>query len=146
MTFDYFIHSVSSEPAGFEGLRKSGEGFVFAEPDAAEENGETIYRTEVAVRRSGEGYFPVDVLMVFEDGHEIRHRWADEDRWKIFIEERPAKLRHAIVDPDRVLLLDLDYTNNSRLLEPAPVVPAVKWASKWMIWLQDFLATFTFFV
>ena len=45
-----------------------------------------------------------------------------------------------------MLLLDLDYTNNSRLLEPAPGVPAVKWASKWMIWLQDFLATFTFFV
>ena len=145
VTFDYLIHSVSSEPAGLEGLTKSGEGFVFAEPAAAEENGETIYRTEVAVRRSGEGYFPVDVLMVFEDGHEIRHRWEDEDRWKVFVEERPAKLRHAIVDPDRVLQLDLNYTNNSRLLEPATVVPAVKWASKWMIWLQDFLETFTFF-
>jgi hypothetical protein len=62
------------------------------------------------------------------------------------VEERPAKLRSASVDPDRVLLLDVDHTNNSRLLEPDATLPAVKWASKWMIWLQDWMATFAFFI
>ena len=53
---------------------------------------------------------------------------------------------HAVVDPEKVLMLDLDYTNNSMLLEPAATMPASKWASKWMIWLQDFLSTFTFYM
>jgi hypothetical protein len=62
------------------------------------------------------------------------------------VEEGAAKLEHAMVDPERELLLDLDYTNNSRLLQPRAELPARKWASKWMIWLQDLMATFAFFV
>jgi len=32
---------------------------------------------------------------------------------KLFVEERGSKLLYAVVDPERKLLLDLDYTNNS---------------------------------
>ena len=45
-----------------------------------------------------------------------------------------------------MLLLDLDYSNNTRLVEPKPELAARKWASKWMVWLQDYLQTFTFFL
>jgi hypothetical protein len=144
--FDYEIQSVSSVPAALEGLTKREGELVFVDPEPSEEDEETIYRTEVAVRRLGDGRFPVDVLMVFEDDHEIRRSWDGQGRWTSFVEERPAKIRHAVVDPERVLLLDIDYTNNSRLREPATALPAGKWASKWMIWLQDLMATFTFFI
>jgi hypothetical protein len=60
--------------------------------------------------------------------------------------EKPAKLKYAAVDPDHKLLLDLNYTNNSRLLKPASAFSARKWASKWMIWLQDVMATFAFYI
>ena len=43
------------------------------------------------------------------------------------------------VDPERKLTLDVDYSNNSRLTEPKADFPARKWASKWMVWLQDYL-------
>ena len=125
--------------------RKEGE-LAFVDPDSSEDDGETIYRTEVVVRRLGDGRFPVEVLMVFEDDEEIRRSWDGQGRWTSFVEERPAKIRHAVVDPEKVLLLDIDYTNNSRLREPATALPAGKWASKWMIWLQDLMATFTFFI
>jgi hypothetical protein len=52
----------------------------------------------------------------------------------------------AVVDPDRVLLLDVDTTNNSRTLSPAAGRAATKWAAKWIVWLQDVLATYAFFV
>jgi hypothetical protein len=144
--FDYEIHSVSSEPAALEGLRKKEGELVPVDPDASNDDEETVYRTEVVVRRLNDGRFPVDVLMVFEDGEEIRRNWDGQERWTLFVEERPAKIRHAVVDPERVLLLDIDYMNNSRLREPAAALPAGKWASKWMIWLQDLMATFTFFI
>ena len=50
------------------------------------------------------------------------------------------------VDPDRVLVLDLNYTNNSRRMESQATLPAVKWASKWLVWMQDLLLVFGGFV
>jgi hypothetical protein len=105
-----------------------------------------MYRTEVVVRRKGAGSFPVDVLMVFEDGNEIREPWDGEYRWKLFVEERPSKLAYAVVDPERKLVLDLYPSNNSKRLTPDADFPSRKWGAKWMIWLQDLLATFAFFV
>jgi hypothetical protein len=140
--FDYAIHSVKSEPVELEGLTQSGEDFTYVEPAQEPET----YRTEVVVRRNGAGTFPVDVLMVFDDGTEIREPWDGKYRWKLFVEEGQAKLDYAVVDPERTLLLDLYPTNNSKRLEPNADLPARKWGAKWMIWLQDLLATFAFFV
>ena len=50
------------------------------------------------------------------------------------------------VDPERVLLLDTNYTNNSRLMTPATEAAATKWSLRWMVWLQDALMTYAFFV
>ena len=83
--------------------------------------------------------------MVFEDGSEVSREWDGLSRWEQYVEERPAKLSYAVVDHERKLLLDVYYTNNSKLLEPRAKLPARKWASKWMIWLQDLLVTFAFF-
>ena len=72
--------------------------------------------------------------------------WSGLERSKRIVVEHPARLDHAIVDPERVLMLDIDYTNNSRLLESRATVPATKWASKWMIWFQDMLSSIAFFM
>jgi len=45
----------------------------------------------------------------------------------------------AQVDPNRVLLLDLNYTNNSQTLAPNGRTAAAKWSTIWMVWLQDCL-------
>jgi hypothetical protein len=154
-SFDYAIESVASKPAEVQGFVEQEDqqgNLIYIKPvkdgeeDEEEGDGTRVYRTEVVARRIGGATFPVDVLMVFEDGSEVRESWDGQYRWKLFVEERPSKLKYAAVDPERKLLLDLSYTNNSKLLEPASALPAYKWASKWMIWLQDLLATFAFFV
>jgi hypothetical protein len=50
-----------------------------------------------------------------------------------------VQARSAAVDPGRTLLLDTNFTNNSRALEPRADVAASKWTLKWMVWLQDAL-------
>ena len=50
------------------------------------------------------------------------------------------------VDPNRVLLLDVNVTNNSKTLRAAGPAAATKWSSKWMVWLQDCLMSWAFFV
>ncbi len=144
LVFDYAIDSVKSFPAAPKGLVESSDGLRYQSGKTFEE-GDRLFRTEVVARRHGGGIFPVDVLLLFEDASEVRVPWDGAKRWQLFVEERPAKLEAAIIDPERVLLLDYDYTNNSKLQEPKTLA-ATKWASKWMVWLQDLLLTFTFFV
>ena len=105
----------------------------------------TTYRTEVVVRRNGDSTFPVETVLVFEDGSEARHSWDGLARWTMIVEERTSRLSHAIVDPEKVLLLDVDRSNNSYTLNADADFPATKLAAKWIVWLQDFLSTFAFF-
>jgi len=148
VTFDYAVDRVASvpvEPQGF--VEQEGRLVLVDRPagDGESEEDTRIFRTEVVVARRGDGTFPVDVLLAFEDDSEMRERWDGRARHTTFVVERASKLRHAVVDPERKLLLDLVRTNDSRLREPEPAVPAAKWASKWMLWFQDFLMTLTFF-
>lgn len=141
VVFDYGIDVLRSE-------RNTGRG-LFGEAgtpqyDAAETR--DGYRTIVVVRRYGEGKFPVDVRITFAGGEEIRERWDGRDRWKLFEYLREARAVSAEVDPERVLLLDLDRTNNSATLEPRGPEAARKWSLAWLIWLQDHLLTYGFFV
>ena len=47
----------------------------------------------------------------------------------------------AQVDPDQVLLLDTNFTNNSFTTRPQGWRAANKWSAAWMVWLQDQLLT-----
>jgi len=102
------------------------------------------YHTTVVVRRYGEAIFPVDVRVSFKGGEPAVEHWDGKDRWKMFTYDRPAAALSAEVDPNRVLLLDVNVTNNSRTLEPKSDAAAAKWSLKWMVWLQDLMMTWAF--
>lgn len=133
--FDYAVDVFRSDRPRLAGLTSG-----------APSTGEQPYRTTVVVRRHGDGTFPVDVLVRFESGDEQRWTWDGLDRWKAFEIDGPSRAVSARVDPDRVLLLDIDYTNNSATLRPAAGRAAQKWSLAWLLWLQDHLLTYGFFV
>ncbi len=103
--FDYGVDTLRSEMKSVAG---SGDKSASAQP----------YRTTVVVRRYGEGIFPVDVRVVFENKEEQRWHWDGKDRWKMFEIEKPVRAAYVEVDPEHVLLLDVKYTNNSMTLAP----------------------------
>ncbi|MGE5360026.1 MAG: M1 family metallopeptidase, partial [Bacteroidales bacterium] len=103
-------------------------------------------RSTVVVRRYADGVFPVDVLVRFADGSQVREHWDGRDAWKAFKYERRAGVVSAIVDPDRVLALDVNETNNSRSVNAPSGSASNKWAAAWMVWLQDLLLSYGFFV
>jgi hypothetical protein len=109
-------------------------------------DGPNRFRTTVVVRRYGEAIFPVDVLVTFANGDQVTERWDGRDRWQLYTYDRGVKARSAIVDPNHVLLLDVNYTNNSQTLEPKGQQAAARWSMRWMIWLQDALLSWGFFV
>jgi hypothetical protein len=121
-TFDYGIDLVRSEPAG------------------------TGFHTIVVARRYGDGIFPVPVRVTFADGQRVVWNWDGRDLWQLFTVDRPSAAVTAEVDPDRILTLDLNRTNNAVSLKPATRAAARKWSLTWLVWLQDQLLTYGFFV
>ena len=141
-TFDYAVQQVTSRPMTDRGFVDGGRGPSFRDP--IDDRGLT--HTTVTVRRHGDGIFPIDVLVVFDDGETVREHWDGREPWRLFTYERAAGAVRVEVDPDRVLLLDLDYANNSWTATPRAGPAATKWMLRWMIWLQDLLLTYAFLV
>ena len=123
----------------FDQTYRSSNVFDYGVQDLKSARDEDRYRTTVVVRRYGEALFPVDVLVTFANGERISERWDGKDRWKLYAYERPVRAVSAQVDPNRVLLLDTNYTNNSKTLEPKSAPASTKWSMTWMVWLQDCL-------
>ena len=125
----------------FDQVYRSSNAFDYAVQDLRGASGasEGLQRTTVVVRRVGEAIFPVDVVTTFADGDQVVEHWDGTDRWKAFVYERPSRGVSAEVDPGRVLLLDVNWTNNSRTTKPQGPRAATKWSLKWMVWLQDCL-------
>jgi hypothetical protein len=143
---DFFI--TASETTGrdlgwyFDQVYRSSNVFDYGvqELRSAPDNGR--FRTSVVVRRYGEATFPVDVLVKFTNGESATEHWDGIDRWKLYTYDRASAAVSAEVDPNQVLLLDVNRTNNSRTLAPKGGEAATKWAMKWMVWLQDALLTY----
>jgi hypothetical protein len=122
-TFDYGVQLLTSTPAG-----------------------RGHFRTTVVIRRNGEASFPVDVLTTFTDGSKKTERWDGVERRIIYRYDTKERARSVQVDPNRVLMLDANYTNNSRSLQPRSNEASLKWSLKWMAWLQDVLVTYAWLV
>jgi hypothetical protein len=126
--FDYGVQDFTSEPIG-----------------GGQAAGGSRYRTTVVAGRFGEAFFPVDIVTTFENGERVTERWDGRDRRHVYVYERAERGLTVEVDPRRVLLLDVNYTNNSWTLEPRRDEASLKWSLKWMIWMQDLMLTYGFF-
>ena len=130
----------------FDQVYRSSNVFDYGVADLQTRSTGSLFHTTVVVRRYGEATFPVAVQTTFTDGSQVTEQWAGRDRWKVYQYDRSAAAIRAAVDPDRVLLLDVNVTNNSRTLEPKASAAATKWSTRWMIWLQDALLSWAMFV
>jgi hypothetical protein len=108
--------------------------------------GRALFRNDIFVRRHGDGIFPVTILVTLANGEQRRFAWDGGGRWHRVTLEHGSRAVSAQVDPEQVLLLDTNFTNNSVTTAPSSARAATKWAATWMVWLQDQLMTWAFFV
>ncbi|HEV8610159.1 MAG TPA: M1 family metallopeptidase [Thermoanaerobaculia bacterium] len=96
------------------------------------------WNTLVTVARRGDVAMPVEVLLRFEGGKTYRSTWDGEGRWKKFRVAHGPKLAEAVVDPSEKILLDLDRTNNGRLVT-ADRRAASRWTARAVFWMQNLI-------
>jgi hypothetical protein len=121
--FDYAVESVTSRPG---------------------DDGEFL--SDIVVRRNGDGIFPVTILVTLANGEQRRFSWDGGGRWHRVTVEHASRAVSAQVDPEQILLVDINLTNNSFTTDPQARRAATKWAAAWMVWLQDQLLAWAFFV
>jgi len=150
---DFF--AVANEVSGrdldgyFDQVYRSSNAFDYGIQELRSDKDGDKYRTLAVVRRYGEATFPIDVRVTFADGQYAVEHWDGLDRWRLFTYERARPAVSAEADPEHVLLLDVNRTNNSRTLEPldgSGPRAATKWSLKWMVWLQDCLMSWSLLV
>lgn len=128
--FDYGIASFTSEPlsggAGeFEtrvSLRRFGDG-VFA--------GTAEPRASLHTARS------LKVVTRFEDSGAVEDWWDGRDATMDLVYRGPARAVSSSVDPEAMLLLDADRSNNSRVSTAQMGEIGARLTAFWLLWLQD---------
>ena len=123
-----------------------------SEPDPAGQ-----FSTTAIVRRYGDARFTgsnaapsgpfeagrgVSLLVQFADGQQRLEVWDGRAIEKMFRYHSPARAVSAVVDPDRIVLLDVNRTNNSMTLAPLARSAASMWAVRWMLWLEQALLNY----
>jgi hypothetical protein len=142
---DYAIEVRNDEARVPEGFEEGAGGALALSPRREKERDaeKGPFDSEVTVRRLGEVRLPVEVLVEFADGRAARESWDGQYRWARF-KYHGAKVTRAVVDPERKIALDVNPANNSWADEDGVARrAALKWAARWMFWLQHLLELHT---
>ncbi|MFT5048618.1 MAG: hypothetical protein ACI8QZ_000005 [Chlamydiales bacterium] len=101
---------------------------------------------DVLLRRKGTLRLPVDVLVKFDDDTEQTYTWsremqADVKWWRLPIPPGPRKIHSVILDPERLILLDADMSDNQWYAESDEVMPW-RWAERVLVQYEHILHWF----
>ncbi len=138
---DYAVDNIRSiEISDPQGIFK-GE---LLEPGKTKDSSqEKVYKNEVVILRKGDLVFPQEILIVFDNGEEIRETWEGKGRWRRFEYIKSHKLKMAKIDPEYKIPLDINQMNNSKLLEPNKT-PILKLALGITLYFQKLLTFLSF--
>ena len=91
---------------------------------------------QVVVRRKGTFLLPLRLQLTYEDGSQENLLWSREEQarstwWKPLAGREPSakKLVSAVLDPERVYLLDTDMSNN-QWFDEVDTRPAWRWGER----------------
>ncbi len=104
-----------------------------------------IYESKVVIKREGEMIMPVEVLIHFNNGKEIKKYWDGKARSTEFKFRSAAKIQWAKIDPENKNLMDVNLANNSYVVRPDDK-PVWKYAVKFLFWMQNLIQSVVWFV
>lgn len=129
----------------FDAVHRSNAVFDYAVAQVVSTSTPTGMDSVVAIRRNGDGVFPIDVKVSFADGSSVVEHWNGASTWTSFSYRRAARVTQVDVDPNHVLLLDINMTNNSWTATPQTRGAMKRWTLRWITWAEEVLLSYAFF-
>lgn len=106
--------------------------------DEEQKNTGKRYRNTVIIRNHGSVHYPVDILIRFKNGLNVREHWDGAYPWIEFEYVRSTEIEQVIIDPDEHLIIDTNRANNTWVKNPER--PAdVRWILHVMTLIQNLL-------
>jgi hypothetical protein len=96
----------------------------------------------VQLERDGEVIVPVDVLIRFTNGDEVRETWDGKSRFKDFVFYGDREIAWAKIDPEYKNRMDVNFINNSMARNPDRV-PVRRFSDKLISFMQFFINIIT---
>ena len=96
------------------------------------------YQSQVVLSRKGEVKFPVEVLVAFGDGTTRRQMWDGQAVSQTLTFDTPTPLAYAALDPDKKLAMEVNTIDNGLTVQ-SQVAPLLRFASRWLFWIQAIL-------
>jgi hypothetical protein len=101
-------------------------------------------RVRVDVRHDGASSFRLlDVRADYAANGAAVTRWDGSSQARSFVFEAPSAPASIRVDPDSRNLLDDNLLDHGRVIDGTSNVPVLKWMSRWLVWLQDAMLTYS---
>lgn len=91
---------------------------------------------QFAVERLGDMILPTEISVQFADGKQELISWSGEEKLKTYKFDKAISA--VKIDPQNKLLLDLDFNNNSKAIEPSTLA-FKKYTMKIMFWIQNMM-------
>ncbi len=109
---DYAVNRITNEQA------ESARGFIADyENCVSSENENKSLLSKVVVCRNEGMHLPVELVVSYEDGSKETRYWDGKDSCKSFEFQTDLKIIGAEIDPERKIMLDKNFLNNSLLVE-----------------------------
>jgi hypothetical protein len=138
-------------------LVRSGDPIDYAVGEIRNEQSAGKIRTTIIVDRRGAGVFAgtddarsagpartFAVMARFADASEGRAFVDGRDERTELVFDSQSRAVSALIDPDELVLIDADRTNNGRwLVRPPADRMGLRLVLNWMIWLQSAMLTYT---
>jgi hypothetical protein len=81
-------------------------------------------KTDIILERIGDGVFPVKARVTRRDGSTEDIAWDGKAAQQLFVVDSASPVEEVEIDPDRAVLLDADWTNDSWVTKTDVVGPA----------------------
>ena len=129
----------------FDAVYRSNAVFDYAVAQVTNTKTASGFDSLAAIRRNGDGVFPIDVKVTFSDDSTAIERWDGKAPWHVFNYNKAASIAKVEVDPEHILLLDVNMTNNSWTASPQAAVAVRRWMLRWTTWAEEMLLSYAFF-
>jgi uncharacterized ParB-like nuclease family protein len=135
--FDQTLYGTGICDYKVESFRSSWQGSKTKKDSTASSQTMTDSSNKAIVRleRLGDIMLPVDVLVHFKDGEEIRESWDGKSRYKDYTYYGEKQIQWVKIDPDDKIRMDVNFINNSLTIDPDRV-PLRRFSDKLISFMQ----------
>ena len=135
--FDQTLYGTGICDYKVESFRSSWQGSKTKKDSTANSQIMTDSSNKAIVRleRLGDIMLPVEVLVHFKDGEEIRESWDGKSRFKDYTYYGEKQIQWVKIDPDYKIRMDVDFINNSLTIDPDRV-PLRRFSDKLISFMQ----------